>query len=111
MRANKMKEKRLEHTDMFILRLIKKALLLLVMALIQLARLACKVAIDLSSYVTGPLLLFVAGCDIFCLVEGRMQDVLILSMILVGILLFVVFAAVIEEMLLSAKNALSRSMR
>ena len=96
---------------MFILRLIKKVLLLPVMVLIQLARLACKVAIDLSSYVTGPLLFFVAGCDIFCLVKGRMQDVLILSMILVGILLFVVFAAVIEEMLLDAKNALSRSMR
>lgn len=96
---------------MFILRLIKKVLLLPVMVLIQLARLACKVAIDLSSYVTGPLLFFVAGCDIFCLVKGRMQDVLILSMILIGILLFVVFAAVIEEMLLCAKNALSRSIR
>ena len=96
---------------MFILRFIKKVLLLPVMVLIQLARLACKVAIDLSSYVTGPLLLFVVGCDIFCLVKGRMQDVLILSVILVGILLFVVFAAVIEEMLLDAKNALSRSMK
>ena len=96
---------------MFILRLIKKVILLPVMALIQLARLTCKVAIDLSSYMTGPLLLFVAGCDIFCLIKGKMQDVLILSMILVGILLLVVFAAVIEEMLLGAKNALSRSMR
>ena len=96
---------------MFIFRLIKKVLLLPVMVLIQMVRLACKVAIDLSSYVTGPLLFFVAGCDIFCLVKGRMQDVLILSMILIGILLFVVFAAVIEEMLLGAKNALSRSMR
>ena len=96
---------------MFILRLIKRIVLLSVMVLIQLVRLACKVAIDLSSYVTGPLLLFVAGCDIFCLVKGRMQDVLILSMILAGILLLVVFAAVIEEMLLGAKNALSRSMR
>lgn len=96
---------------MFLFRLIKKILLLPVMVLIQLVRLACKVAIDLSSYVTGPLLLFVAGCDIFCLVKGRMQDVLILSMILVGILLFVVFAAFMEELLLSAKNALSRSMR
>lgn len=96
---------------MFILRLIKKVILLPVMVLIQLARLACKVAIDLSSYVTGPLLLFVAGCDIFCLVKGRMQDVLILSMILAGILLFAVFSTVIEEMLLSAKNALSRSIR
>ena len=96
---------------MFILRLIKKVLLLPVMVLIQMVRLACKVAIDLSSYVTGPLLLFVVGCDIFCLVKGRMQDVLILSVILIGILLFVVFAAVIEEMLLVAKNALSRSMK
>ena len=96
---------------MFILRFIKKVLLLPVMVLIQLARLACKVAIDLSSYVTGSLLFFVAGCDIFCLVKGRMQDVLILSVILAGILLLVVFSAVIEEMLLGAKNALSRSMR
>ena len=96
---------------MFILRLIKKVILLPVMVLIQMARFSCKVVIDLSSYVTGPLLLFVAGCDIFCLVKGRMQDVLILSMILIGILLFVVFAAFIEEMLLDAKNALNRSMR
>lgn len=96
---------------MFIFRFIKKVILLPVMVLIQLARLACKVAIDLSSYVTGPLLLFVAGCDIFCLVKGRMQDVLILSVILAGILLLVVFSAVIEEMLLGAKNALNRSMR
>ena len=95
---------------MFILRLIKKVILLPVMALIQLARLVCKVAIDLSSYVTGPLLLFVAGCDIFCLVKGRMQDVLILSMILVGILLLVVFSAVMEEMLLGARDALSKLM-
>ena len=95
---------------MFILRLIKKVLLLPVMVLIQLARLACKVAIDLSSYVTGPLLFFVAGCDIFCLVKGRMQDVLILSVILAGILLLVVFSAVIEEMLLGARNALKQMM-
>lgn len=95
---------------MFILRLIKKALLLPVMALIQLARLVCKVAIDLSSYVTGPLLFFVAGCDIFCLVKGRMQDVLILSILLVGILLFIIFAAVIEEALVGAKNAVRHIM-
>ena len=96
---------------MFILRFIKKVLLLPVVVLIQLARLACKVAIDLSSYVTGPLLFFVAGCDIFCLIKRRMQDVLLLSMILIGIILFVVFAALIEELLLNAKNAVSRSMR
>ena len=96
---------------MFALRLIKKVLLLPVMVLIQLTRLLCKVAIDLSSYVAGPLLLFVTGCDVFCLIKGRMQDVLILSMILIGILVLVVFAAVIEEMLLGAKNAVSRSMR
>ena len=95
---------------MFILRLIKKVLLLPVMVLIQLARLACKVAIELSSYVTGPLLLFVVGCDIFCLVKGRMQDVLILSVILVGILLFVVFAAVIEEIVERIKKTVVEAM-
>jgi len=96
---------------MFVLRLIKKLILFLFIVLIQLARLICKVSIDLSSYVIGPLLFFVAGCDIFCLIKGRMQDVMILSMILGAILLFVVFAAVIEEVLLGAKNALTRSMR
>lgn len=106
-----MKEKRLEHIKMFVPRLIKKLILFPFIVLIQLARLACKISIDLSSYVVGPLLFFVAGCDIFCLIKGRMQDVLILSMILGVILLFVVFAAVIEEVLLCAKNALTRSMR
>ena len=48
----------------------------------------------------------------FTLTEDRDDiEVLILSVILIGILLFVVFAAVIEEMLLGARNALSRSMR
>jgi len=96
---------------MFVLRLIKKLILFPFIVLIQLARLVCKISIDLSSYVVGPLLFFVAGCDIFCLVKGRMQDVLILSMILVAILLFAVFAAVIEEVLLGVKEALKRSMR
>lgn len=95
---------------MFILRLIKKAILLPVMALIQLVRLVCKVAIDLSSYVTGPLLFFVAGCDIFCLVKGRMQDVLILSMILVAIFLVLMFAAAIEETMDEVKNTVRRIM-
>ena len=95
---------------MFAHRFIKRIILFPVMALIQLARLVCKVAIDLSSYVTGPLLLFVAGCDIFCLVKGRMQDVLILSILLVGILLFIIFAAVIEEALVGAKNAVRHIM-
>jgi len=95
---------------MFILRLIKKLILLPFIVLIQLARLVCKISIDLSSYVVGPLLFFVAGCDIFCLIKGRMQDVLILSMILVAILLFTVFAAVVEEVLLGVKDVLSRAM-
>ena len=67
-------------------------------------------AIDPPSYVTGPLLLFVAGCDIFCLVKGRMQDVLTLSILLGGILLFIIFAAAIEETLAEAKNAVRRIM-
>jgi len=96
---------------MFVLRLIKKLILFPFIVLIQLARLVCKVSIDLSSYVVGPLLFFVAGCDIFCLIKGRMQDVLILSMILAAILFFAVFAAVIEEVLLGAKEALKKSMR
>ena len=96
---------------MFVLKMIKKLVLFPVLLMILIAKHFCKVVIDLSSYVTGPLLFFVVGCDIFCLIKGRMQDVLILSMILIGILLFVVFAAVIEETLLDAKNALNRSMR
>jgi len=95
---------------MFSLRLIKKLILFPFIVLIQSARLVCKVSIDLFAYVVGPLLFFVAGCDIFCLVKGRMQDVLILSMILVAILLFAVFAAVVEEVLLGIKDALSRAM-
>jgi len=95
---------------MFVLRLIKKLILFPFMVLIQLTRLVCKISIDLSSYVVGPLLFFVAGCDIFCLIKGRMQDVLILSMILGAILLLLVFAAVMEEVLLGAKDALKRAM-
>lgn len=93
---------------MFALRLIKKLILFPFIVLIQLARLICKVSIDLSSYVVGPLLYFVAGCDIFCLIKGRMQDVLLLSIILGAILLFAVFASVIEEILLCVKDAMQR---
>jgi len=95
---------------MLVFKAIKKLVLLPVMVLIILAKLICKVAIDLSSYVIGPLMFFVAGCDIFCLIKGRVQDVLILSIILVMIFLLLVFAAVVEELMDGAGNTVRRFM-
>jgi len=95
---------------MFALKLIKKLVLFPVLVLILIAKLTCKVAVDLSSYVVGPLMFFVAGCDIYCLIKARIQDVLILSMILVTIFLVLVFAAVVEGTIDGAKNAVRRIM-
>ena len=95
---------------MLLLIWIKKLILFPVLVLIQLAGLACKIAIDLASYIAGPLLLFAAGCDLYCLIKGRMQDVLILSIILTGIFLFVILSAIIEELLLDVKNVLRKAM-
>jgi len=44
--------------DMFLFRLIKKLILFSVLVLILIAKLACKVALDMSSYVIGPLMFF-----------------------------------------------------
>ena len=96
---------------MFLLKTIGKITVFPLLLFVQLIDQLCKVAVNLSSYVIGPIFLFVAGCDIFWLVKQNWQGVLILTIIVVGILLLFFLAAFLQVKLENAVNSIRRFLR
>ena len=91
---------------MFLLKTIERIAAFSLLLFVQLIKLLCKVTVDLSSFIIGPVFIFAAGCDIFCLVKQNRRGVLILTMIIAGILLVLFVAAFLETKLENAGNSI-----
>lgn len=96
---------------MFLLKTIGKITVFPLLLFMQFINLLCKVAVNLSSYVVGPVFIFTAGCDIFCLMKKSWRDVLILTMIILGIMLLFFLAAFLQVKLENAENSIRRFLR
>lgn len=74
----------------YILKSILKLPALLLMLFLQTAMLLVKMTAYVGSYILSPLMLFILGCGIYCLVKTRWTDVLLLFGMeaVIGILLF-----------------------
>lgn len=64
---------------MFVIRMIFKIIALPVTAIVVAAGLLFKLFTHLSEYVTGPLMLFIAACDIYCLFMQRWSQCFLLT--------------------------------
>lgn len=60
------------------MKLLLKILVLPVILILKIFCLAVHVLVNLSAYILGPLMLFITGCAIYCLVKTRWTDVAIL---------------------------------
>lgn len=61
------------------MKLLLKILALPVILGLKIFCLTVHVAVNLSAYVLGPLMLFITGCMVYCLVKTRWMDVAILA--------------------------------
>ena len=69
---------------MFMIRLILKVVSLPLIAVTALAGLFLRIVTNLSSYITGPFLIFIVICDVYSLVMRSWRDVFLLTMIGAG---------------------------
>lgn len=74
----------------YILKMILKLAALPLILLLHIAMLLAKVAGYVGSYVLSPVMLFILGCGIYCLVKTRWTDVAILFGMeaIIGLLMF-----------------------
>lgn len=74
----------------YILKSILKLPALLLILLLQTAMLLAKMAGYVGAYILSPVMLFILGCGIYCLVKTRWTDVLLLFGMeaVIGILMF-----------------------
>lgn len=59
--------------------LLLKVLALQVILILKIFAVSVNVLVKLSAYILGPLMLFITGCAVYCLVKTRWTDVAILA--------------------------------
>lgn len=74
------------------MKLLWKALALPTILVLKIFVLAVHVLVNLSAYVLSPLMLFITGCAVYCLVKTRWTDVAILAA-MDGVIFAAMFAA------------------
>mgnify|MGYP003496393512 CR=1 FL=1 len=84
---------------MVVIRIIFKILAVPLFLIVGLAELIFKLLTNLSSYVIGPLMFFIIGCDIWCLFVQKWSQVLLLTG-MAGACFLVLFAAAFVIVLL-----------
>ena len=74
----------------YILKTILKLPALVLVILLRTAMLLAKIAACVGSYILSPIMLFILGCGIYCLVKTRWTDVMLLFGMeaVIGFLLF-----------------------
>ena len=96
---------------MLAIRIIFKIIAIPLFLVVGIAELLFKLLTNLSSYIIGPLMFLIIGCDIWCLFGQQWLNCLILT-ILVGICFLVLFAAALIIVLLeSAREGISGFIR
>ncbi|MGI6033691.1 MAG: hypothetical protein ACOX69_09765, partial [Coriobacteriales bacterium] len=88
-----------------------KIIALPIFLIVGLAELLFKLLTNLSSYVIGPLMFFIIGCDIWCLIGQKWTQCLILTG-LAAVCFLVLFAAAFVIVLLeNAREGISGYIR
>ncbi|MEE8886137.1 MAG: hypothetical protein SOI56_06155 [Eubacteriales bacterium] len=96
---------------MLFVRILFKIIALPIFLIVGLAELLFKLLTNLSSYVIGPLMFFIIGCDIWCLIGQKWTQCLILTG-LAGVCFLVLFAAAFVIVLLeNAREGISGYIR
>lgn len=96
---------------MLFVRIIFKIMALPVFLIVGIAELLFKLLTNLSSYIIGPLMLFIVSCDIWCLIGQRWTQCLILTG-MAAVCFLVLFAATFVIVLLeSAREGITSFIR
>jgi hypothetical protein len=96
---------------MLFVHILFKIIALPVFLIVGLAELLFKLLTNLSSYVIGPLMFFIIGCDIWCLIGQKWTQCLILTG-LAAVCFLVLFAAAFVIVLLeNAREGISGYIR
>lgn len=69
---------------MMVLRLIKKVILLPVILILQIANIIANLALNIGSYLMGPLMLFVFGCLVYSVIRQMWNHTFLLTLIEIG---------------------------
>ncbi|MDY6341993.1 MAG: hypothetical protein SPL54_06945 [Lachnospiraceae bacterium] len=96
---------------MLIIRILFKIIAIPLFLIVGLAELAFKLLINVSSYVIGPLMFFIIGCDIWCLFGQRWLHCLLLTGMAVTCFLVLAAAAVVIVLLETVRGGIGGFIR
>ena len=96
---------------MFILRLIKKILLLPVLLFLGILRLLVRVGMEISSFVLGALMLIILGCIVLTIIQHTWSSMMILIAMEVVLVLITAGTGLLEGLLEIAGESLGSVMR
>ena len=101
----------IRRSDMFLLKLLMKVLLLPIMLVLFVLRVLVKIGIELSSIIIGGLMLIVFGCIIYAVVQQMWSSAFILIAMEACIIIVTFGAGLIEGLLQIAQESLGIFMR
>jgi len=101
----------IRRSDMFLLKLLMKVLLLPVMLLLFVLRMLLKIGIELSSIILGGLILIIFGCIIYAIVQQMWSSAFILVAMEACIIMVTFGAGLLEGILQIAQESLGIFMR
>lgn len=96
---------------MLIIRVLFKIFAIPLFLIVGIAELVFKLLTNVSSYVIGPLMLFIIGCDIWCLFGQRWLHCLLLTGMAVACFLVLVAAAVVIVLLETVRGGIGGFIR
>lgn len=73
---------------MMILKMIKRVILLPVILILQIANIIANLALNIGSYLMGPLMFFVFGCLVYSVIRQMWNHTFLLALIEIGCVLF-----------------------
>ena len=80
------------------MRIILKVLLFPVVFILRFVWFIASILVQLSMWVVSPVILFVLGCGIYCVVKARWSDVFLLTLIEMGLFALTFGAGMIVEL-------------
>jgi hypothetical protein len=96
---------------MFIIRIIFKILAVPLFLIVGIGELLFKLLTNISSYVIGPLMFFIIGCDIWCLFGQQWLNCFLLTGMAVALFLVLFAAAVVIVLFESVREGITNFIR
>lgn len=96
---------------MMIIRILFKIIAVPLFLIVGIAELIFKLLTNLSSYIIGPLMYFIIGCDIWCLFGQRWLHCLLLTGMAVACFLALAAAAVVIVLLETVRGGIGGFIR